>query len=86
MLTEQFLTDKENEDDLVNAIEQTLNSNYQHADKLRRAHRAGVDTESRLKKNYDDTFSNEVIELGEWSRAKHSQARKYEKNEKIRKF
>ena len=76
MLTEQFLSDKENEDDLVDAIEQTLNSNHKHADKLRRAHRAGIDTETRLNKNYDDTFTQEVLELGEWSRAKLSQARK----------
>ena len=86
MLTEQFLSDKENEDDLVDAIEQTLNSNHKHADKLRRAHRAGIDTETRLNKNYDDTFTQEVLELGEWSRAKHSQARKYEATDNIRRF
>ncbi len=86
MLTDQFLTKKDNEEDLVDAIKQTLDSNYNHANKLRRAHRAGVDTQSRLEKNYDNTFIKEVLELGEWSRAKHSKARKYEKNDKIRRF
>ncbi len=86
MLTEQFLEGKEDEDDLVKAIEDTLNNNSKHADNLRRAHRAGVDTESRLKANYEESFTNEVAELGDWSWAKHSKARKYKDESKIRRF
>ncbi len=86
MLTEQFLTDKENEQDLVQAVEETLKSNLDHAENLRRAHRAGVDAESRLKANYEEEFINEVLELGEWSWAQHSKARKHKKEGKIRRF
>ncbi|QFU84284.1 FtsK/SpoIIIE domain-containing protein [Natronorubrum aibiense] len=86
MLTEQFLTDKKNEEDLAEAVEKTLKSNLNHAKNLRRAHRAGVDTESRLKANYEESFINEVLELGNWSWAKHSKARKHEEEGKIRRF
>jgi DNA phosphorothioation-dependent restriction protein DptH len=86
MLTEQFLTDKENEKDLAEAVEETLKSNLNHAKNLQRAHRAGVDTESRLKANYEESFINEVLELGDWSWAKHSKARKHKEEGKIRRF
>ena len=59
---EQFLNESD-EDDLSDAVRKALKDNEQHAGQLRRAHRAGTDTESRLASNYEESFVNNILDL-----------------------
>ena len=82
---DQFLNESD-EDDLTDAVRKTLKDNEQHAGQLRRAHRAGTDTESRLASNYEESFVNNILDLPDWSQAKHFDARKFEGDVGITRF
>jgi DNA phosphorothioation-dependent restriction protein DptH len=84
--TEEKLSGETDEDDLTDAIVSALKDNTEHADRLRRAHRAGTDTQSRLESNYDETFVNKVVEAPDWSQIDHSEARKRTKEQGVRRF
>jgi hypothetical protein len=60
----------------IGDLPQFIQEDHDHAERLRRAHRAGTDTESRLSSTYTESFVNAVLESGDWSTMQHSEARK----------
>ncbi len=63
-------------DTLENNIKELLDDNRKHADQLKRSHRAGVDTESKLQSMYEQSFVDKVLDSPDWSELNHSEARK----------
>jgi len=72
----EWFKDERDEETLAKTVDETLDDNRDHAEQLRRAHRAGTDTESRLSSTYTESFVNAVLESGDWSTIPHSEARK----------
>lgn len=84
--TEEQLSGETDEDDLTGAIVSALKDNTEHADRLRRAHRAGTDTQSRLESNYEETFVNKILQAPDWSQIDHTEARRRTKENGVRRF
>lgn len=76
LLLQDALQNSENEEELTSELEETLRNNREHADRLRKAHRAGTDIESALSATYEPSFVETVQDVGSWKSIRHSEARK----------
>ncbi|WP_435365247.1 FtsK/SpoIIIE domain-containing protein [Haloarchaeobius sp. DYHT-AS-18] len=83
---EDWFTQNASKADLVDSAEEFLADNRDHARQLRRAHRTGTDTESKLRGQYEQEFVNKVIDSASWKDVSHTDAEKNEQKRTSRQF
>lgn len=76
LLLQDALQQSTDEDELTSELKDTLKDNEKHAERLRKAHRAGSDIESALSSTYEESFVNNIKDVGSWKSIQHSEARK----------
>lgn len=86
LLLQDHIQESSDEDALTKELSGTLKDNKKHADRLRKAHRAGADIESTLSATYDETFVTEVQNARSWKSIPHSTARKHVTQNVSRRF
>ncbi|WP_255198513.1 FtsK/SpoIIIE domain-containing protein [Halorarius litoreus] len=76
LLLQDAIQNSSDEDELAKELEDTLKDNQEHAERLRKAHRAGADIESTLSSTYKESFVKDVKNIGSWKSISHSKARR----------
>lgn len=74
------------EEDLTDSAKEFLSDNQTHARQLRRAHRTGTDTASKLDSQYEESFVREVLDRASWKDTSHTSAAKHEIKRTSRQF
>jgi hypothetical protein len=81
-----WFTQQEGQDTIRETAENLLSDNQRHAAQLRRAHRTGTDTESKLSSNYEKSFVKKVLDEPTWKNLKHTEVKKHEQTRTSRQF
>ncbi|WP_276260567.1 FtsK/SpoIIIE domain-containing protein [Haloglomus litoreum] len=74
------------EEDLTDSAAEFLADNQTHARQLRRAHRTGTDTASKLDSQYEEGFVRGVLDRASWKDTSHTRAAKHEIKRTSRQF
>lgn len=83
---EDWFTQNTPKGDLIESAKEFLSANRNHARQLRRAHRTGTDTESKLSGQYESSFVNTVLDSANWKSVPHTEAERNERKRTSRQF
>lgn len=75
-ITEDWFRRDPSQEDLTASATEFLEDNQSHAERLRRAHRTGTNTESKLSSTYEESFINTVQDAASWKEVDHTAAEK----------
>ena len=85
-ISEDWFSQKEDQDTIQESAEKFLEENRSHAAQLRRAHQTGTDTESKLRSTYEEEFVRKVLDAPTWKDLKHTESEKYKQEVTKRQF
>ena len=83
---DDWFTQTEGKDTIRESAEKFLEDNQRHAGQLRRAHRTGTDTQSKLESNYEETLAKRVRDEPTWKHVEHTKLEKHEQTRTSRQF